>query len=110
MAFYGSALNKIYLIPNQEDSPSCPWAEEAVMEIQQGISAQLNQDKVGNTYNVLIDRKEGDYFIGRTEFDSPEVDNEVLVKADSSTYLRIGDFAQVRIEKAEEFDLYGIAN
>jgi len=83
---------------------------EAVMEIQQGISAQLNQDKVGNTYNVLIDRKEGDYFIGRTEFDSPEVDNEVLVKADSSTYLRIGDFAQVRIEKAEEFDLYGIAN
>ncbi len=83
---------------------------EAVMEIQQGISAQLNQDKVGNTYNVLIDRKEGDYFIGRTEFDSPEVDNEVLVKADSSTYLRIGDFAQVRIEKAEEFDLYGIVN
>lgn len=83
---------------------------EAVMEIQQGISAQLNQDKVGNTYNVLIDRKEGDYFIGRTEFDSPEVDNEVLIKADSSTYLRIGDFAQVRIEKAEEFDLYGIAN
>lgn len=81
---------------------------EAVMEIQQGISAQLNQDKVGNTYNVLIDRKEGDFFIGRTEFDSPEVDNEVLVKADSSTYLRIGDFAQVKIEKAEEFDLYGV--
>lgn len=81
---------------------------EAVMEIQQGISAQLNQDKVGNTYNVLIDRIDGDYFIGRTEFDSPEVDNEVLVKADSSTYLRIGDFAQVKIEKAEEFDLYGV--
>ncbi len=81
---------------------------EAVMEIQQGISAQLNQDKVGNTYNVLIDRKEGDFFIGRTEFDSPEVDNEVLVKANNSTYLRIGDFAQVKIEKAEEFDLYGV--
>jgi ribosomal protein S12 methylthiotransferase len=81
---------------------------EAVMEVQQGISAALNQEKVGNTYNVLIDRKEGDYFIGRTEFDSPEVDNEVLVKADASTYLRIGDFAQVKIDKAEEFDLYGV--
>jgi ribosomal protein S12 methylthiotransferase len=64
---------------------------EAVMEVQQGISAKLNQDKVGNTYKVLIDRKEGDYFIGRTEFDSPEVDNEVLIKAENSTYLRIGD-------------------
>jgi ribosomal protein S12 methylthiotransferase len=81
---------------------------EAVMEVQQGISAKLNQDKVGNTYKVLIDRKEGDYFIGRTEFDSPEVDNEVLIKAENSTYLRIGDFVQVKIEKAEEFDLYGV--
>jgi ribosomal protein S12 methylthiotransferase len=81
---------------------------EAVMEVQQGISATLNQAKVGNTFKVLIDRKEGDYFIGRTEFDSPEVDNEVLVKADNSTYLRIGDFAQIKIEKAEEFDLYGV--
>ncbi len=81
---------------------------EAVMEVQQGISATLNQAKVGKTFKVLIDRKEGDYFIGRTEFDSPEVDNEVLVKADNSTYLRIGDFAQVKIEKAEEFDLYGV--
>ena len=81
---------------------------EAVMEVQQGISATLNQTKVGKTFKVLIDRKEGDYFIGRTEFDSPEVDNEVLVKADNSTYLRIGDFAQVKIEKAEEFDLYGV--
>ena len=81
---------------------------EAVMEVQQGISAKLNQDKVGNTYKVLIDRKEGDYFIGRTEFDSPEVDNEVLIKVENSTYLRIGDFVQVKIEKAEEFDLYGV--
>ena len=81
---------------------------EAVMEVQQGISAALNQEKVGNTFKVLIDRKEGDYFIGRSEFDSPEVDNEVLVKADASTYLRIGDFAQVKIDKAEEFDLYGV--
>jgi len=79
---------------------------EAVMELQQGISFAINQQKVGNTYKVLFDRKEGDWFIGRTESDSPEVDNEVLVPA-SETYVRIGDFADVKIEKAEEFDLYG---
>ena len=80
---------------------------EALMDVQQGISATLNQEKVGQTFKVLFDRKEGDFFIGRTEFDSPEVDNEVLVKADSSTFLRIGDFADIHIERAEEFDLYG---
>lgn len=79
---------------------------EAVMDIQQGISASLNQEKVGKEFKVLFDRKEGDYFIGRTEFDSPEVDNEVLVNA-KDQYLRIGDFAQIKIDKAEEFDLYG---
>ncbi|MFT4031800.1 MAG: 30S ribosomal protein S12 methylthiotransferase RimO [Siphonobacter sp.] len=77
-----------------------------IMELQQGISLELNQAKVGKTYKVLFDRKEGGYFIGRTEFDSPEVDNEVLVPA--SQYVRQGDFAQVRITSAEEFDLYGI--
>ncbi len=79
---------------------------EAVMAIQQGISMELNAQKVGHTYKVLFDRKEGDYFIGRTEADSPEVDNEVLVDAKNS-YVRIGDFAQVKITKAEEFDLFG---
>jgi ribosomal protein S12 methylthiotransferase len=79
---------------------------EAVMEIQSGISFDINQQKVGNTCEVLFDRKEGDYFIGRTESDSPEVDNEVLVKA-SEAYVRIGDFAKVKIDRAEEFDLYG---
>jgi ribosomal protein S12 methylthiotransferase len=79
---------------------------EAVMEVQQSISFDLNQAKVGNTYKVLFDRKEGDWFIGRTESDSPEVDNEVLIPAKDS-YVRIGDFAQVKIERAEEFDLYG---
>jgi ribosomal protein S12 methylthiotransferase len=79
---------------------------EAVMAIQQGISMELNAQKVGNTYKVLFDRKEGDYFIGRTEADSPEVDNEVLVDAKNG-YLRVGDFAQVKITKAEEFDLFG---
>jgi ribosomal protein S12 methylthiotransferase len=76
------------------------------MEVQEQISHALNQQKVGNTYKVLFDRKEGGYFIGRTEFDSPEVDNEVLVSAEN-TYIRVGDFANVKITSAEEFDLYG---
>lgn len=79
---------------------------EAVMDVQMAISTQLNAEKVGQTFKVLIDRKEGDYFIGRTEFDSPEVDNEVLVNA-TENYVRIGDFAHVNITRAEEFDLYG---
>jgi ribosomal protein S12 methylthiotransferase len=82
---------------------------EAVMELQQGISFDLNQKKVGNTYKVLFDKKEGDHFIGRTEFDSPEVDNEVLVRADSN-FVRIGDFANVTITSAEDYDLYGEVN
>lgn len=77
-----------------------------LMSLQEGISAELNQKKVGKTYKVLFDRKEGSYFIGRTEFDSPEVDNEVLVDA-TKNYIRIGDFAEVKITSAEEFDLYG---
>ncbi|WP_338769930.1 30S ribosomal protein S12 methylthiotransferase RimO [Bernardetia sp. ABR2-2B] len=77
-----------------------------IMEIQQGISLELNQEKIGKIYKTLIDRKEGNYFIGRTEYDSPEVDNEVLVDA-RKVYLRIGDFANVKINKAEEFDLFG---
>lgn len=78
-----------------------------LMEIQQGISAEINQGKVGQTFKVLFDRKEGTHFIGRTEFDSPEVDNEVLVDA-SKSYVRVGDFAQVKIESAQEFDLFGM--
>jgi len=77
-----------------------------LMSIQEEISRELNQQKVGNTYKVLIDRKEGGFFIGRTEFDSPEVDNDVLIDA-TKAYLRLGDFAQVHITSAEEFDLYG---
>ncbi|WP_460910140.1 30S ribosomal protein S12 methylthiotransferase RimO [Spirosoma areae] len=90
-----------------DDIPADIKQERAdeLMELQQGISQELNQQKVGKTYNVLFDRKEGGYFIGRTEADSPEVDNEVLVSA--SQYVRIGDFANVRINRAEEFDLYG---
>jgi ribosomal protein S12 methylthiotransferase len=76
------------------------------MDIQQGISSELNQAKVGKTYKVLFDRKENGQFVGRTEFDSPEVDNEVIVDA-QNTYVRVGDFAQVQITAAEEFDLIG---
>jgi ribosomal protein S12 methylthiotransferase len=77
-----------------------------IMEIQQEISLQKNEDKVGLTLKVLFDRKEGGFFVGRTEFDSPEVDNEVLVDA-KSNYVRIGDYAQVEITSAEDYDLYG---
>lgn len=80
--------------------------QEIIMELQQGISEELNQQKVGKTLKVLFDRKEGGYFIGRTEFDSPEVDNEVLVSAEN-TYVRIGDFSNVKVKSASEFDLYG---
>lgn len=79
----------------------------AVMAIQQEISSAINATKVGNTYKVLIDRKEGAYFIGRTEADSPEVDNEVLVEA-SNVYLRAGSFANIKITSSGEFDLFGI--
>ncbi|WP_210488418.1 30S ribosomal protein S12 methylthiotransferase RimO [Rufibacter aurantiacus] len=79
---------------------------DAIMELQQGISMELNEEKVGNTYKVLFDRKESGYFVGRTQYDSPEVDNEVLVPADS-TYVRLGDFAQVKITDSSDFDLYG---
>ncbi|MFN8321113.1 MAG: 30S ribosomal protein S12 methylthiotransferase RimO [Chitinophagales bacterium] len=77
-----------------------------LMGVQERISYELNQQKIGKTYKVIFDRKEGGFFIGRTEFDSPEVDNEVLVDA-KSQYVRVGDFSKVKITRAEEFDLYG---
>ncbi|QEC52517.1 SSU ribosomal protein S12P methylthiotransferase [Anseongella ginsenosidimutans] len=80
---------------------------EEIMSLQQGISYELNQEKKGKEFKVLIDKKEGEYFVGRTEFDSPEVDNEVLINA-VDQYVPVGDFCQVRITDAEEFDLYGI--
>lgn len=77
-----------------------------LMEVQQGISAELNATKVGKDFKVIIDRKEGNHYIGRTEADSPEVDNEVLISAENH-YLSPGQFVQVRITRAEEFDLHG---
>lgn len=79
---------------------------DEIMELQQGISYDINQKKVGQTYKVLVDRIDGDYFIGRTEYDSPEVDNEVVLDA-TANYARIGDFVQVKVDRAEDFDLYG---
>lgn len=76
-----------------------------IMDLQSQISLDLNQEKIGHTFKCVIDRKEGQYFIGRTEFDSPDVDNEVLVDA-SKYYLKTGDFVNLKIIDATEFDLY----
>jgi ribosomal protein S12 methylthiotransferase len=92
----------------EDDVPAEVKAERAarIMEIQQSISEAKNQEKVGQTLKVLFDRKEGEFFVGRTEGDSPEVDNEVLVKA-AEHYVRVGDFARVRITEATDYDLFG---
>ena len=79
---------------------------EEIMDLQSSISYKLNQKRIGKIYKVLFDRKEGEYFIGRTEFDSPDVDNEVIVSA-KDFYLKIGDFANIKITKADHYDLYG---
>ena len=77
-----------------------------IMEIQSQISFELNQEKIGQTFKCLIDRKDGNNFVGRTEFDSPDVDNEVLIDA-TKYYVQIGKFVDVLISDATEFDLYG---
>jgi ribosomal protein S12 methylthiotransferase len=81
---------------------------EAVMEMQQEISLQINRKRIGQSFRVLIDRKEGDYYIGRTQYDSPEVDNEVLVRAERA--LETGCFYRVKITDAAEYDLFGSAD
>ncbi|GAB3322443.1 30S ribosomal protein S12 methylthiotransferase RimO [Larkinella ripae] len=111
-AFTYSHEDKTHSYSMPDDVPADIKQErvDAIMDLQQGISSELNQAKLGNTYKVLFDRKEGGFFIGRTEFDSPEVDNEVLVPAIGTPtvqYVRQGDFANVRITDAHEFDLYG---
>ena len=91
----------------EDDVPQAIKQERAneIMEIQSQISWELNQEKIGKEFKVVIDRKEGDYFVGRTEFDSPDVDNEVLIDA-TKTYLKTGEFANVKITDAADFDLY----
>ena len=92
----------------EDDVPAEIKEERAgrIMEIQQEISFRKNQEKIGKAFKVLFDRKEGEFFIGRTEGDSPEVDNEVLVAA-ANNYVRVGDFAQVKITDAMDYDLIG---
>jgi ribosomal protein S12 methylthiotransferase len=92
----------------EDDIPEAVKADRAarLMDIQQEISHRKNLEKVNQSYKVLFDRKEGGYFVGRTEFDSPEVDNEVLVDA-KNNFVRIGDFANVKVTSAAEFDLFG---
>lgn len=92
----------------EDDVPEEVKRERAdqIMELQMGISHELNQEKVGKTFKVLFDRVEGDFYIGRTQYDSPEVDNEVLVRTDNG-YIRIGDFADIKITSADHYDLYG---
>ena len=80
---------------------------EEVMELQAGISAELNAAKVGKTFKVLFDRNDAGVFVGRTQYDSPDVDCEVRVKGNADTYVRLGDFTDVTIESASEFDLFG---
>lgn len=80
---------------------------QEIMDLQAQISWDLNQEKIGKTYKCIIDRKEGMYFVGRTEFDSPDVDNEVLIDANLH-YVKVGDFCEVEITDATEFDLYAV--
>ena len=80
-----------------------------IMEIQSQISWQLNQAKIGKTFKVLIDRKRGEYYVGRTQFDSPDVDNEVLINA-KSNFIRVGEYVNAKITEASDFDLYAEVN
>ncbi|WP_430816663.1 30S ribosomal protein S12 methylthiotransferase RimO [Carboxylicivirga sp. RSCT41] len=95
----------------QDDIPEEVKQERAdrIMEIQNGIAKEINAEKVGKTLKVIIDREEGEYFIGRTEYDSPEVDQEVLLHKDENEVLNVGDFYNVEITDSEDYDLFGIA-
>lgn len=93
----------------EDDVPADVKQDRAneIMDIQAQISFEMNQEKIGKTYKCIIDRKEGNHFVGRTEFDSPDVDNEVLIDA-TKHYLKVGEFTEIEIYDATEFDLYGI--
>ena len=96
-----------YKMPDDVSESVKQERANTVMELQESISFDINQSRIGQTMKVLIDRIEGGNFVGRTEYDSPEVDNEVLISA-KEHYLRIGDFAQIKITGASEFDLTGM--
>ena len=107
----------VFTYSHEEDTPAHMLEDDipsevkdlraaALMTIQQEISLSKNEEKIGQTFKVLIDSIEQGHFIGRTEYDSPEVDNEVLIDAEKQ-YARIGDFVTVKITDATDFDLYG---
>jgi ribosomal protein S12 methylthiotransferase len=81
-----------------------------IMELQSEISHEINLAKIGKTFKVLIDRIESGFYVGRTEFDSPEVDNEVWVTMDDDNYLSVGDFVNAKITDAEPYDLFAIVS
>ncbi len=108
----------VFQYSHEENTGAYEWEDDVpaevkedraarLMELQQDISLEKNREKIGQTLRVLFDRKEGGYFYGRTEGDSPEVDNEVVVPAEGDTYFRIGDFGLVEITDATEYDLIG---
>lgn len=80
---------------------------DEIMSIQEEIAAEINAQKVGRTFKTIVDRREGEYFVGRTEFDSPEVDGEVLISADENPQVKIGNFYQIKVDSADTFDLFG---
>lgn len=96
-----------YSMPNDVPEDVKQERADAVMELQQSISLEINQERIGKILKILVDRREGSDYIGRSEFDSPEVDNEVIIKS-GQQYLRTGDFVQVQITHASEFDLTGV--
>ena len=95
-----------YLLKDDVPADVKQKRSEEIMELQSQISWDLNQEKVGQTFKCIIDRKEGTHFVGRTEFDSPDVDNEVLIDA-TKFFVKTGEFAMIKITDATEFDLYG---
>ena len=108
-AFAYSEEEGTYAASHYEDNVS-PEVKQArldeLMGIQQQISAELNEAKIGKRFKVIIDRMEGEYYVGRTEFDSPEVDPEVLIERDAKT-LEIGNFYQVEVDSSDDYDLFG---
>jgi ribosomal protein S12 methylthiotransferase len=94
-----------YLTPDDVSQEVKQHRAEQLMEVQRDISHDKNLSKVGQEFKILIDRKEGGYFVGRTEYDSPEVDNEVLIDA-NAFFVRVGDFVNVKVVSAEEYDLF----
>lgn len=96
-----AAINYVNQIPEEVKQERA----DRIMEMQEEISRELNQEKVGTTIPVIIDRKEGEYFIGRSEGDSPEVDNEILITSDRN--IKVGEFCNIEVTSADAFDLYG---